>query len=253
MGEGQQANGGGRPQSNDPRFPDTRWTLISDVNSGHAESRDRALSELCRVYWFPLYAFARGKGCDPALSEDLTQDLFARLLTNHSFESARKDRGRLRNFLLTAMNRTMANDARRRSALKRIPESCAVSIERNAAEERLEPGLASAELTPEEEFDRRWAQALLKEVERQLRAEFESKGQEKQFNVLSAYLLPGAVEGGYERPAAELEMSTGAVKVAVFRLRKRFKALLRAEILQTVTEHSSVEDELAHLFAALSK
>jgi RNA polymerase sigma-70 factor (ECF subfamily) len=239
-------------QRSDPRFPDTRWSLISHVKSGETEERDRALSELCRIYWFPLYAFARGKGCDPRLSEDLTQDLFARLLSNNSFEAARKDRGRLRNYLLTAMNRTMANDARKRSALKRAPEGCMISIERDRAEEWLAPGPGAGGFSPEEEFDRRWAQALLQEVESRLKSEYENSGNGPLFGVLSRFLLPGVAEDGYDEVAEELGMKTGAVKVAVFRMRKRFKALLRSEIFHTVTEHTSVEDELHHLYAALA-
>lgn len=234
-------------------FPDTRWSLVSDVRNADTEFRDRALAELCRIYWFPLYAFARAKGCDPSLAEDLTQDLFLKLIARDSFEAARPERGRLRNYLLTAMNRTMANDARRRSAAKRRAEHGALSIERDAAEERLAATVVAPGTNPEEEFDRRWIEAVLAEVERRLGREYDAKGSATTFEKLQPFLLPGGDPGSYDGVATELGMSVGAVKVAVFRMRKRFRSLLRAEIAETVNGDESVDDELRHLLQVLAR
>ncbi len=233
-----------------PRFPDTRWSLVSELRRG-GDARERALSDLCRVYWFPIYAFARGKGCDQHLAEDLTQDLFAKFLSHDSFAAADPGRGKMRTFLLTAMSRLMASDARRRGVAKRAPERTAISIERDLAEEMLQSG--AAELSPEEDFDRRWGEAILREVESKLAGEHERRGKAAQFAALKPYLLPGAGDEGYAGEAASLGMSEGAVKVAVFRLRQRFRTLMREEVEQTLTAEEDVDDELRHLYAALAR
>jgi RNA polymerase sigma factor (sigma-70 family) len=233
------------------RFPDTRWSLISAVRDGNSHMRERALADLCRIYWIPIYAFARRRGCDIPLAEDLTQDLFVKFLSRNSFEGAKRDLGRLRTYLLTSMTRLMASDACRNSAKKRNPQEQPLSIERDFAE-----GIISAtpagSAQPEEDFDRHWAQAMLREVESRLEKEYSARSNQAQFNVLKKYLLAIPRQGGYGECATDLGISEGAIKVAVFRMRKRFKALLRDEVAQTVTDHESVEDELKHLQSSLA-
>ena len=239
---------GGSPAS--PRFPDTRWSLVSDVKRG-GDARERALADLCRVYWFPIYAFARGKGCDSHLAEDLTQELFVKFLSHDSFADANPDLGKMRTFLLTSMSRLMASDARRRTMAKRAPERSAISIERDLAEHML--GGDSHSLSPEDDFDRRWAEAILREVEKRLAEEHAARDKSEQFDVLKPYLLPGAGDDGYPGIAEQLGISDGALKVAVFRLRQRFKTLIREEVEQTVTASEDADEELRHLYASLAK
>jgi RNA polymerase sigma-70 factor (ECF subfamily) len=233
-----------------PRFPDTRWSLVSDVQHGGA-ARERALADLCRVYWFPIYAFARARGCDSHMAEDLTQDLFLKFLSHDSFAAANRERGRMRTFLLTSMSRLMASDARRRTMAKRNPERTAISIERDLAEGML--GAESGSLSPEDDFDRRWAEAILREVEKRLAEEHATRGKSEQFEALKPYLLPGAGDEGYPGIAERLGISDGALKVAVFRLRQRFKTLIREEVEQTVTASEDADEELRHLYASLAK
>ena len=235
-----------------PRFPDTRWSLVSDLKRGGADQRERALSDLCRIYWFPIYAFARGKGCDSHLAEDLTQELFLKFLTHDSFSTADRARGKMRTFLLTSMTRLMASDARRRSVAKRAPERGALSIERDFAEGLLASSNSTAGSVPEQEYDRRWAQAILAEVEKRLADEYSKRGKAELFEQLKPLLLPVAGDSDYADIATRLGMSVGAIKVAVFRLRKRFKMLMRDEVEHTVTDREDAEEELRYLYSALA-
>lgn len=232
----------------DGRFPETRWSLISELRGGADKARERALADLCRIYWFPIFSFARRRGCDVCLAEDLTQDLFVKFLSHEAFAAADRERGRLRSYLLTSMSRLMASHVRHNSAAKRAPGWRAMSFERDFPE-----GLPAEESGGEAEFDRAWAQALLREVEMRLGHEYRARGKEKQFAILKKFLVAPPPEDGYGETSAALGLSNGATKVAVFRMRKRFKALLLDEIKQTVTDHESVEDELRHLHAALAK
>ncbi len=236
----------------DVRFPDTRWSLIADARDSDEGARQRALSELCRLYWYPVYAFARSRGCSPHHAEDMTQNLFLKFLSHESFGSADPDRGKLRTFLLTSMSRLLSNEARRANAAKRSAEKLAVPIERDNAEARLEVESAwTSSVTPDRQFDRRWAEAVLREVEERLAREHEAAGKKELFAALKGY-IPGDSGGpSYAETGATLGISEGAVKVAVHRLRKRFKMVLREEIAQTVNGPELVDEELQHLRAAL--
>lgn len=244
--------GAGDGLRRDVRFPDTRWSLIADARDSDEGARQRALSELCRLYWYPVYAFARSRGCSPHHAEDMTQNLFLKFLRHESFGSADPDRGKLRTYLLTAMSRLLANEARRAGAAKRSAEQMAVLIERDDAEARLEVESSwTSSVTPDCQFDRRWAEAILREVEERLAREHEAAGKAGLFAALKQY-IPGDTGGpGYAETGAALGMTEGAVKVAVHRLRKRFKMVLREEIAQTVNDPELVDEELQHLRAAL--
>jgi len=234
------------------RFPDTRWSLISDARATDAGARQRAVSELCRLYWYPVYAFARSRGCDPHQAEDRTQDLFLKFLRHDSFRGADQEKGKLRTYLLTAMSRLLTNEARRAKAAKRFPEQLAVPIERNGAEERLEGESAwTASATPAQQFDRRWAESILREVEMRLLREHEAAGKGELFAALKQFVPGGGGGKSYAEIGATLGISEGAVKVAVHRLRKRFKMVLHDEIEQTVNDPALVEEELRDLRAAL--
>jgi RNA polymerase sigma-70 factor (ECF subfamily) len=235
------------------RFPDTRWSLISDARATDDRTRERALSELCGLYWYPVYAFARSRGCSPPHAEDMTQDLFLKFLSRDSFRTAQKDKGKLRTYLLTSMTRLLANEARRAGAAKRSSEKFAVPIGREDAELRL---AAEAQWTeaeaPDRQFDRRWAEAMLQEVEKRLEREHEASGKLEVFAALKPFIAGDGSGAGYAEVGESLGMSEGAVKVAVHRLRKRFRMVLSDEIAQTVSDPDEVEEELRHLCAALA-
>jgi RNA polymerase sigma-70 factor (ECF subfamily) len=232
-------------------FVTTRWSVVLDASRKETTVVRAALEELCRTYWYPLYAYARRRGHSPEDAQDLTQAFFERLLERHWVERADPERGRFRTFLLTAMSRFLADQWDRGRACKRGGGAVVVPVESGEAETRygVEPVDAS---TPEQYFERRWAMALLETVLRRLRAEYEDGGRGVLFERLNACLVGGREAQPYAVLAESLEVSEGAVKVAVHRLRKRYRELLRDEVAQTVADASEVDEELRHLLAVLA-
>jgi RNA polymerase sigma-70 factor (ECF subfamily) len=215
-----------------------------------ALSAREALAALCEAYWYPLYAFVRRRGFRPDEAADLTQSFFASLLERGSLGDADQSRGRFRNFLLGALDHFLANEWRREQAQKRGGGQVLLPLDFEAGEQRYlrEP---VGELTPEREFERRWALALLDQVLGRLRDEYLHAGKLELFEHLHDCLLGDASAVSYERIGARLGMSEGSVKVAAHRLRRRCRDLLRAEIAQTVASPDEVEDAVRHLFDAV--
>jgi RNA polymerase sigma factor (sigma-70 family) len=210
-----------------------------------------ALTVLCDTYWYPLYAFLRSRGHSAADAEDVTQAFFARLLEKRTLRHADRDRGRFRSFLLSSLTHFAANEHERDGAQKRGGGIPRLSLEFENAEGRFQLEPATDE-TPEKVFDRRWAITLLERVLSRLRAEMVISGNPRQFEHLKTYLVGDSPRLSYRDSAAALGMSEGAVKVAVHRLRKRYRDLIRDEITHTVSSSAEVEEELQHLWASLS-
>jgi DNA-directed RNA polymerase specialized sigma24 family protein len=233
-----------------PVFPATRWTLILDLRGGDARSAGRALEELCRLYWYPVYAFIRRQGAGPEDAEDLTQGFFARLLERGDFLSAEQEKGRLRSFLLAGVKNHMVQDWRHRTAEKRGGTSAPLSL--NAAEERyaLEPADSAA--TPDAVFDRRWALDTLEESLRRLEAEYAESGKSELFTALQPFISARPQGAAYEALGPRFQMTAGAVQVAVHRLRQRFRKSLEAVVGETVAAPDEVEGELRHLITLLA-
>jgi RNA polymerase sigma factor (sigma-70 family) len=229
-------------------FPTTRLTLIELARDQSGPRAREALAILCSAYWYPTYAYIRRLGHSREDAEDLTQGFFARVLEKRYLDDFESGRGRFRSFLLTAAKHFVANERDWARAEKRGGRHLAIPIDDADSRFRLEP---RDDLTPEKLFERQWALALLRRVEDRLRAEAEESGKARQFDRLKSCLIPGADDVGYRALALDLEMTEGAVKVAVHRLRRRFRDLLRDEIAQTVADPGQVGDELAHLLAAL--
>ncbi|HOX57375.1 MAG TPA: sigma-70 family RNA polymerase sigma factor [Candidatus Paceibacterota bacterium] len=233
-------------------FVTTHWSVVvaagrSDTTRAHA-----ALEKLCRAYWFPLYAYARRRGYSVEDAQDLTQEFFARVLEHHWLARADQARGRFRTFLLTAMERFMANEWDKVRALKRGGGQRNVPIQLDTAETRY--GVEPADTqTPEQAFEYRWAVALLDEVVGQLEAEFRARDQVELFTTLKPCLVGDRASQPYAELAARLRMEEGAVKVAVHRLRQRYRELLRAEIANTVDSPGEVDAEMRHLFNVLAR
>jgi DNA-directed RNA polymerase specialized sigma24 family protein len=206
---------------------------------------------LCETYWYPLYAFLRSRGHSAADAEDVTQAFFARLLEKHTLRHADRERGRFRSFLLTSLTHFAANEHDKDAAKKRGGGILALSLEFENAEGRFQLEPATDE-TPERVFDRRWAITLLDRVLSRLRAEMVRDGKALQFEHLKTYLVGDLPQVSYAMSAAALSMSEGAVKVAVHRLRGRYRDLVRDEIMQTVSSPAEVEDELRHLWSSVS-
>ena len=206
------------------------------------------MEKLCAIYWYPLYAFVRRRGHSAHDAQDLTQGFFARLLEKKDLASVDRARGRFRSFLLAALEHFLINEWHRARTQKRGGAALLFSFDALDAESRLrhEPATDS----PEQIYDRRWAMTLLDQVMARLRTEMAGAGKLAHFEALK-FCLTGE-RTAYAEVGARLAMSEGAVKVAVHRLRERYRALLRAEIAETVATPEEIEDELRALLAALS-
>lgn len=233
------------------RFHTTRWSVVLDAGAAdEARARD-ALGTLCRAYWVPLYAYARRRGAAPEQAEDLVQGFFARLLEKDGLARADPERGRFRGFLATAFARHMAKEHAKETAQKRGGGARPLSLDRESAESqyRLEP--ADDGRSPEQVFERRWAMTVLAGVMERLRDEWTRLGRTRDFDALSVFLGGHSPIPTHAEVADELGMTTGAVKVAVHRLRKRYRELLRDTVAETLGDEADVDAELRHLAAAL--
>jgi RNA polymerase sigma-70 factor (ECF subfamily) len=211
-----------------------------------------ALAELCRSYWPPLYAYVRRQGCDPHQAQDLTQEFFSRLLGKNYLADADRGKGKFRSFLLASLKHFLANERDRARALKRGGGQPVIALDAmtEEARARIEP---QDGLSPDKAFERQWALTVLDQALSRLRAEFEEDGREELFEELKQFLAgTGRPDDGESHAAigAKLGMSEGAVKVAVHRLRRRYRDVLRGEIAQTVATPEEIDGEIRSLFAA---
>lgn len=232
-------------------FAVTRWTVVLAAAEGRSgTARRRALGELARVYWFPLYSYIRRRGHAAPQAEDLTQDFFARLLEKKSLAAVDRERGKFRSFLLASVKNFLANEWDKSQTEKRGGGRAVVALDALDAETRyaLEP---ADELTAERLFERRWALAVLDQVLGRLEQEYAAREAGEIFAALKDCLAGTAAEPGYAALATRLGMSEGAVKVAAHRLRKRYRELLREEIAETVASPELVDEEIRHLLDCL--
>jgi RNA polymerase sigma-70 factor (ECF subfamily) len=235
-----------------PRFHSTRWSVVVAAGATPGPDADRALATLCETYWYPLYAYARRHGHDAEAAQDLTQGFFARLLEKRDLGAADPARGRFRSFLLGAFVHHLSDERERAAAWKRGGRATLLSLDLPAAEERYCREPADTR-TPERLYERRWALTLLSTVLRQLRAEQESAGRGAQFHALSGpALTPESGDPPYRALAAQLGMSETAVKVAVHRLRRRYRDLIREAVSQTLDDPRDADEEIRFLLAALA-
>jgi RNA polymerase sigma factor (sigma-70 family) len=232
-------------------FATTHWTVVLAAGRRSTPQADRALEELCRTYWYPLYAYARRRGNGPEDAQDLTQEFFARLLVKHWIASANREKGRFRTFLLTAMSRFLANEWDRAGTQKRGGHAVHLSLDTETAETRYEAD-AALTLTPDRLYDRHWAMTLLDRALTRLRTEQERAGKAKEFAVLSPFLTAERGAIPCAEAASQLGVNEAAARQAVHRVRKRFRDVFREEITQTVAAPEEVDEEIRHLLAALS-
>ncbi len=224
--------------------------MVLAAGQESSPDREEALAALCEAYWHPLYVFVRRQGHNATDAQDLTQAFFAQLLEKNDFAGLRPDRGRFRAFLLASMRHFLANQWDRSKAKKRGGDIRHFSIDFPQGENRCLAEPADTR-TPESAFDREWALALLELVHQNLREQYARKGQAELFEKLKDLLIGGPPAESYGVLAKDLEMTEGAVRVAVHRLRRRFGELLRAEIAETVADEDEIDNEIRFLFAAL--
>jgi RNA polymerase sigma-70 factor (ECF subfamily) len=220
--------------------------------AGHRGSPggEEALARLCSLYWYPVFAFVRRQGHPADAAQDLTQGFFARLIEKGDLLAADRSRGRFRSFLLTNCQYFLANERDRAFALKRGSGRVPLSIDVAAAEGRYEGALAHSE-TPERLYERQWCLTLLERVLDAVRADYVASGKQEVFDRLRAFLTEGPDAGTHADAARELGTSAGAVKVAVHRLRRRYREELRRRVADTVGSDQDVEDELRYLLETL--
>jgi len=239
--------------SDAPRvFPNTRWSVVLAATQQPSPESAAALEALCRAYWYPLYAYVRRCGQSPHDAQDLTQEFFRRLLEKRWLDAADRERGKLRTFLIGALKHFMSNEWRRASAQRRGGGLAHVQFDTALAESRYAAD-PSARLAADETYDRQWALTLLDLTLNRLEGEFVTAGKAVDFAALKSCLLAGHGAIDYAAVAAQLGVNEGAARVAVHRLRKRFREIYREEISQTLAGGADLNLELQQLAAALTR
>lgn len=219
----------------------------SDTTHAH-----EALSRLCETYWYPLYAYVRRGGHSPEDAKDLTQEFFARLLEHNWIAHADRHKGRFRSFLLMALKRFLAKEWDKVKTLKRGGQMRFVPLQLDTGEILYAREPADT-CTPEQVFEKQWALVLLRSVLNRLREDYAREGKDTLFRTLEPCLVGSREQQPYAVLAAELRMSEGAIKVAVCRLRERYRTCLKEKIAQTVASPAEVDEELRHLFRVLAR
>ncbi|MEM8996447.1 MAG: sigma-70 family RNA polymerase sigma factor [Acidobacteriota bacterium] len=249
-------NGPERPGHLPRDFMTTHWSLVAavrrgdGVDDGGSAAAHRALAELCRLYWYPLYAFVRSRGHGPEQAQDLTQAFFTRLLETEGLATADPDLGRFRSYLLGAMKHFLTNAWRRGATRKRGGGVDILDLDAFDPEARyaLEP--ASRD-DPDAVFDREWAATTLDRALDRLRRDYADRGHGEVFDALKGSLTGGEFDRG--EAARRLDLADGAVKVAIHRLRRRFRRSIRAEIAETVLDPADIDGEMRDLVDILRK
>jgi RNA polymerase sigma-70 factor (ECF subfamily) len=230
-------------------FATTHWSVVLAARRQHTPQSDAALEKLCRTYWFPLYAYVRRRGHSPEEAEDSVQGFFARFLEKNYLAGLDAERGRFRAFLLAALKHYLANEWDKSQRQKRGGGAKHLSLDWESADTEFQ--LADVRhLSPEKNFDREWALALLAKVIRTMQAECEADGKAKHFEHLKIFLTAGRDDRPYTAAAQALGMDEAAVRTAVHRLRKRYRQLLRDEIANTLSDPAQVDEEMRALFGA---
>jgi RNA polymerase sigma-70 factor (ECF subfamily) len=232
-------------------FATTHWTVVLAAGKRSTPQSDRALEELCRIYWYPLYAYVRRRGHSKEDAEDLTQEFFARFLGKNYLEGLSAERGRFRAFLLASLKHFLANEWDRAHRQKRGGGVTPLSLDWQTADTQFQVAAATGP-GPDKAFDREWALALLARVIERLNAECAADGRARQFEQLKVFLTVDREDLSYADAAQVLGMDEVAVRVAVHRLRKRYRQLLRNEIVQTLSDPAMVDEEMRALFGAFS-
>lgn len=236
--------------SGDGRFRSTRWSLVAAAGAADGERARAALAELCQTYWYPLYAFVRRGGVPAADAEDVVQGFFARLIEKRDLARVVRGQGHFRSFLRVAVRNHLAGVRASQRALKRGGGQVRLAVDFDDAAERFERE-APLDESPERAFDRSWAVGLMERALAELREEYASSGRGAVFEALVPFVQAGFEEADPSSVAARLNMSAGAVRVAVHRLRQRFQACVRRSISETLADEGDVDAELEELFRAL--
>lgn len=232
-------------------FLTTHWSVVLQAGQDDLSKAEAALETLCRTYWYPLYAFVRRHGHAPHDAQDLTQSFFERLLERRDLRLADQTRGRFRSFLLSSLKHFLVNEWARGQARKRGGGQPLLSLNEAAAEQIFQQEPAT-QTPPESLYDKRWAITLLERAMDRLEADYARSGRGELFTRLRPWLLAEVTGDTYRELAGPLRMNEGALKVALHRLRQRFRDTVRDEVAQTVSSPEEVDEELRCLMASLN-
>ena len=234
-----------------PQFATTHWTVVLAAGQSSSVQQKQALEILCQSYWFPLYAFLRRKGYDNHQAEDYTQGFFAHILEKHGLQRADPRYGKFRSFLMIRLKGFLSDERDRSQALKRGGGKKILPLNFQNAEGQytLEP---ADRLSPEKLFEKSWAMTVLERTMDRLEADMTQKNRHKLFEHLKVYLTTDKDVIPYQSMADELDMTEGTIRVAVHRLRRQYRKLLRDEVAQTVGDEEKLDEEMGCLFAALA-
>ena len=243
--------GEGEALARNATFATTHWSVVLAAGQQESPQAGEALEKLCRDYWYPIYVYVRRRGSGPEDAQDLTQDFFARFLQKNSVAAADPAKGRFRSYLLGALKHFLADEHDRALAKKRGGGQIPISWEQDRAEERYgqEP---SDDLSPDKVFERRWALTVLEQATAHLRQEYRAVGQLELFEGLKAFVTAGGAATSYLQAAARLGLTESAVRSAIYRLRRRYHALIREKVAQTVGDPLQLEEEIRHLMSVFS-
>jgi RNA polymerase sigma factor (sigma-70 family) len=230
-------------------FTTTHWSIVLEAQ-GESPAAQEALEKLCRTYWRPIYGFVRRHGAGSEDAEDLTQGFFALLLERKDLNTVRKEKGRLRSYLLTSVRNFLADEARHAMAVKRGKGQRLIPLEQIRGSESIDIE-RSDRLTADQIYERRWAFTLLEQVMARLREEYRSAGNVRFFDQMKKMLMDEPDRPSQAQVASEFDMTENAVKQAFYRFRQRYQTLLREEIAHTVAMPGDIEDELRHLISVV--
>jgi RNA polymerase sigma-70 factor (ECF subfamily) len=242
----------GPPAEGAASFHTTRWTMVMRAAQSQAQGGPSALAELCRLYWYPLYIFARRRGHSPEDAQDLTQGFFLHLLERRALTGVDRLKGKFRSFLLASFQNHLSDVGDRARRYKRGGDKEFVRLDAEGAEERYRREPVEF-LTAEKIFDARWAMTVLGEALKRLRQEYATAGKTSTFEALRVFLDPNSSTAppSYDEVANRLELSIGGVKTLIHRLRKRYTALLKEEVGRTVSDPSEIDEEIHALCEAV--
>jgi len=230
-------------------FTTTHWSVVLEAQ-GESPAAQAALEKLCRTYWRPIFSFVRRQGTRPEDAEDLTQGFFALLLERKDLNTVRKEKGRLRSYLLTSLKHFLVDESRHAMAVKRGKGQQLIPLDEFREREHIDVE-RSDRLTADQIYERRWAFAVLEQVMARLRDEYRSAGNLRFFEQLKKMLMDEPDRSSQAHVASEFDMTENAVKQAFYRLRQRYQTLLREEVAHTVAMPGDIEDELRHLIAVV--
>jgi RNA polymerase sigma factor (sigma-70 family) len=230
-------------------FTTTHWSVVLEAQ-GESPAAQEALEKLCRTYWRPVYAFVRRRGVGPVEAEDITQGFFAQLLERKKFSAIRREKGRLRSFLLGGLKYFLADEQRRAMAIKRGKGQRLIPLQDLRGDERIEMEPADP-VTAEMIYERRWALTVLERVLSRLKDEYVAAGNAALFDALKELLPDEPGSPSQAEIAGRLGMTENAIRQAFYRFRQRYQSVLREEIANTVATPGDIEDELRHLIAVL--